>query len=215
MKNFPVTVAEALLDSEAVIISLDPPFTWTSGLKSPIYCDLRALNADVEGRRNIVEAFVTMFPLIKDADVIAGTATAGISWGAWIAEKLDKPFVYIRSKAKEHGTKKRIEGRLFPKQKVTIIEDLISTGGSSISSAEAIREEGKCEVTDIYAINTYMMKKAEDNFTAAGLHAHSITDYEVILSVLKNRGMITQEQETILADFSADPGAWAGKHGLD
>lgn len=214
MENFPSQVAQDVLRTGAFKISFEPLFTWTSGIKSPIYCDLRALTGDVEAREVIVDAFLELFPFIKNADAIAGTATAGISWAAWVADRLKKPMVYVRGAAKSHGTKKRIEGILKPGSQVILIEDLISTGGSSISSAEAIAEEGQSEVTAVLAINTHGVPKAAQNFADAQLALHTILDTTVILSEARAQGVITEEQEQMMADFWEDPAAWAGRHGL-
>lgn len=214
MENYPLGIAEDLLGTGAFKISLDPLYTWTSGIKSPVYCDLRALISDVKARRLIVEAFQKMFPSIMSADVIAGTATAGIPWAAWLADALDKPMVYIRGAAKEHGTKKRIEGDLKPGQKVVLVEDHISTGGSSISAVEALRTEGLATVDCIVAINTYELQKAKDQFAAAGVTVFTLTNFTVILSAAKAKGLIDDAKETLLLDFRTDPASWAGKHGL-
>lgn len=214
MENYPLFVAEELLSTGAFKISFDPLFTWTSGIKSPVYCDLRALISNVNTRRVIVEAFQKMFPLVMDADVIAGTATAGIPWAAWLAEALGKPMVYVRSAAKEHGTKKRIEGALTPGQKVVLVEDHISTGGSSISAVEALRTEGQATVDMIVAINTYEMSKADAAFAEAKIQIRTITNFTAILTASKAKGTITPEQETALLEFRNDPASWAGKQGL-
>lgn len=203
MMNYPGAVAQALLDTGAFKISFDPLFTWTSGIQSPVYCDLRALNSDVSTRKLIVEAWLEMFPFIKEADVIAGTATAGISWGAWVADALDKPFVYVRSKAKEHGTKRQIEGILESGQKVALIEDHISTGGSSIAAVESLREVG-AEVIGVFAINTYLMPKAAVNFEAAGVDLSTICDFDVILQ----HADLEADKKEELKRFIQDPQGW-------
>lgn len=201
-------VAEYLLKAGAFKVSLDPLFTWTSGIKSPVYCDLRALISDVEARDEIVTAFVEMIP--SDVDVIAGTATAGIPWAAWIAEKMKKPMIYIRGEAKEHGTKKRIEGTLAAGQKVALIEDHISTGKSSISAIKALREEGDVAVGSVFAINTYDMAVAKKVYEEAGVKVMTVTNYSVILG---ESGLPAEKIEMLL-DFRNDPAGWAGKHGL-
>ncbi len=201
-------VAQYLLKAGAFKVSLDPLFTWTSGIKSPVYCDLRALISDVEARDEIVAAFVEMIP--ADVDVIAGTATAGIPWAAWIAEKMKKPMIYIRSEAKEHGTKKRIEGMLVAGQKVALIEDHISTGKSSISAIAALRDEGGAVVDSVFAINTYELSSAAEVYKAAGVKVSTVTNYSVILG----ESGLPAEKIELLMDFRNDPAAWAGKHGL-
>lgn len=201
-------VAQYLLKAGAFKVSLDPLFTWTSGIKSPVYCDLRALISDVEARDEIVAAFVEMIP--ADVEVIAGTATAGIPWASWIAEKMKKPMIYIRSEAKEHGTKKRIEGMLMAGQKVALIEDHISTGKSSISAIAALRDEGAAIVDSVFAINTYEMAAAAEVYKAAGVNVSTVTNYSVILG---ESGFDAAKVE-LLMDFRNDPASWAGKHGL-
>lgn len=201
-------VADYLLKAGAFKVSLEPLFTWTSGIKSPVYCDLRALISDVAAREEIVTAFVEMIP--KDVEVIAGTATAGIPWAAWIAEKMKKSMIYIRGEAKEHGTKKRIEGMLAAGQKVALIEDHISTGKSSISAIKALREECAAVVDHVFAINTYEMAVARKVYEEAGVKVSTVTNYTVILG---QSGLPTDKVE-MLMDFRNDPAGWAGKHGL-
>lgn len=207
------SVASALLKAQAFKVSMDPLFTWTSGLKSPVYCDLRALNSDVEGRRLIVDELVKMIP--EDVDVIAGTATAGISWAAWVAEKMGKPMVYVRGKSKEHGTKKQVEGIVPNGAKVVVVEDHISTGGSSIVSVEALKNECSAVVDMVLAINTYGLDKAAANFEGANIILKTVTNYDVILDVAEADGSITAEQKVQLKDFTADMGGWAERHGLN
>lgn len=201
-------VAKYLLKAGAFKVSLNPLFTWTSGIKSPVYCDLRALISDVEARNEIVAAFVEMIP--SDVEVIAGTATAGIPWAAWIADKMKKPMIYIRGEAKEHGTKKRIEGMLLPGQKVALIEDHISTGKSSISAINALREEGASVVDEVFAINTYEMAVSAEVYKVAGVKVSTVTNYSVILG----ESGLSPEKIEMLMDFRNDPASWAGKHGF-
>lgn len=207
-------VAEEMLRIGAFKISLDPLFTWTSGIKSPVYCDLRALISEVETRNEIIDAMIAMRERWDDVDTIAGTATAGIPWAAWLAEKLGKPMVYVRGAAKEHGTKKRVEGNLKNGRKVILVEDHISTGGSSVSALEALRAEGSAIANEIIAINTYGLKKADETFTAAGVTIKTVTSYLIILEVAKAKELIDSDKETMLADFRQDPAGWAEKHGL-
>jgi len=208
------STAQALLDSGAFKISLDPLFTWTSGIRSPVYCDLRALISDVAARRAIVAAFAAMKTDWSGVDVIAGTATAGIPWAAWLAEVVGLPMIYIRGAAKEHGTKKRIEGTLKPGQRVLLIEDHISTGGSSVSAVEALREEGGAVVDEILAINTYQLQKADALFADAKVAVQTITNYTTILSVAKELGLIQADRETMLAKFREGPATWAAEQGV-
>jgi orotate phosphoribosyltransferase len=206
------SVAAALLDAEAFKVSLDPLFTWTSGLKAPVYCDLRSLNSDVATRRLIVDELVKLVP--EGTDVIAGTATAGITWAAWVAEKLSLPMVYVRPKVKEHGAKRQVEGNFPNGATVVMVEDLISTGGSCIRTCEALRDECEALVSKVIAINNYTMPKATINFAEAGLELETVTTSPVIFSVAHERGAITDEQEKMLLDFVNAPADWAGRYGL-
>jgi len=161
-------VAEILLNAKAVKLNVKEPFTYTSGLISPIYTDNRVLISYVEERDTIVDGFID---LIKERglkpDYIAGTATAGIPWAAFVAEKMKLPMVYVRNKPKGHGAGKQIEGMLTKGKSVLIIEDLVSTGGSALNSVNAIRNEGKGIVHEVFAIFSYGMDKAETAFREA------------------------------------------------
>ena len=149
-------IAEFLLDIGAVRLSVHQPFTWTSGIKSPIYCDNRMIYSHPVARNFVVQAIVDRVKHLHiEPDVIAGTATAAIGWAALVADRLGLPFVYVRSKAKDHGTKKRVEGDLQEGKHVAVVEDLISTGGSAVDTAEALRTEGKAVVTDVVSIFSY------------------------------------------------------------
>ena len=162
-------IAEALLKINAVKVKIDPPFRWVSGIYSPVYCDNRLLISYPEQRKAVVEGFKQIIQEKNlTPDVIAGTATAAIPWAAFVAYDLNLPMVYIRPEKKEHGAGKQIEGVIQEGQKVLIIEDLISTGGSSIKAAEAVKTEAKGVVTDILAIVTWELQKATDRFQEAG-----------------------------------------------
>ncbi|MBP9773313.1 MAG: orotate phosphoribosyltransferase [Candidatus Peribacteraceae bacterium] len=203
-------IAEYLLAVEAVKLSIDPPFTWTSGLKSPVYCDNRMLYSHSDARDFIVSALVSRVKSLHiQPDVIAGTSTAAIGWGALVADRLKLPFVYIRSKAKEHGAKKRIEGDLKPEQDVVIIEDLISTGGSSMSSANAVREEGKCRVADIVAIFSYELPASLESANENKIRLHPLSTLSNLIQSAVDMNKITQEQATIIRDFTDDPERWS------
>ncbi len=208
-------IAENLLAKGAVKISLDPPFTLSSGIKAPIYSDNRLMIAFPQERKLVVEAFKD---LIKEKglkpDVIGGTATAAIPWAAFVAYDLDLPMIYIRPQKKAHGRGKQIEGALEPGQKVLIVEDLISTGGSSIMSAEAVREEGQCEVTDVFAIVTNQFPKAAASFAEADLQVSTLTDFSTLIALAVGRGDISQDQAEMVMDFRNDPQAWGEKHGV-
>ena len=156
------TVANILLSEKAVFLRPEEPFTWTSGIKSPVYCDNRLLISTVNSRKTIIKAFAELASQYQ-VDLIAGTATAGIPWAAWIANELNLPMVYVRSSSKEHGRQNAIEGAVKPGQKSVLIEDLISTGKSSIAAAEKLREAG-VEVKSIPGIFTYNFLEAQEIF---------------------------------------------------
>ena len=155
-------IASDLLDIKAVYLKPEEPFTWASGIKSPIYCDNRKMIGSVEERNTIIEGFIELLNGL-DFDVVAGTATAGIPWAAFIADRINKPMAYIRSKPKDYGAGKQIEGPDVDGKKVVVIEDLISTGGSVIKAVEAVRREGGI-VTDVAAIFSYEFAKAVGAF---------------------------------------------------
>jgi orotate phosphoribosyltransferase len=203
-------VAQLLLDASAVKIQIDPPFTWTSGIKSPIYCDNRALIGLVESRTYIVDEFVKLVEPLKP-DVIAGTATAAIPWASFLAQKLSLPLVYVRPEPKAHGAGKQIEGLLEPGSKVVLIEDLFSTGGSSVKSALAIRNEGGCTCDHIFGIVTYGFEKAQKAFRENGLESHVLTNFEAIVAEAVKRGVISADDKKVVMDFASDPEGWAGK----
>lgn len=197
--DYKKNIAKSLLKAGAFKISFDPLFTWTSGIKSPVYCDLRALISDVKARSQIISAFLELLPV--GVDVIAGTATAGIPWAAWIAEKATLPMVYVRSEAREHGTKKRIEGMLSAGQKVVLIEDHISTGKSSVSAITALREEGGAVVENVLAINTYELAAAKKVYEEIGVAVSTVTNYSTILEVAQESGLIDVTSLNTLLEF--------------
>ena len=177
-------LARDLLKIKAVQIDPNNYFTWTSGLKSPIYCDNRLTMSYPLIRNKISDAFVQLIEQMNEKpDVIAGCATAGIPHAAWLAEKLDLPMIYVRSKPKGHGKGNQIEGNFKPGQKVVVIEDLISTGGSSIESAQALKESG-ADVLGVLAIFTYGLQKSEKNFADAGLTFQTITGFDLLIDAL-------------------------------
>lgn len=192
---------EDLMKIEAIQIRPDEPFTWTSGMKSPIYCDNRLIMSEPKIRNKVADAFISA---IKDSgytpDCIAGCATAGIPHAAWVAEKLELPMIYVRTSKKQHGKENQIEGRLAKGQKVIVIEDLISTGGSSLQAAEAIREAGG-EVLEIMSIFTYGLKKADLLFGDASFSHKSLTDFHTLIEVLKKNDSLSSAQEKILTEW--------------
>jgi orotate phosphoribosyltransferase len=202
-------IAENLLKMGAVKVSINPPFTWTSGIKSPVYCDNRKMIAFVKERKLVVDGFKK---LIKEKglkpDVIGGTATAAIPWAAFLAYELKLPMIYIRPEKKEHGAGKQIEGHLTPGQNVLIVEDLISTGGSSVNAVSAVREEGKCTVEDVFAIVTWEIPKAIEVFKGANVRLTTLTDYTNIIGVAVENGSISKDQLEAVLKFKEKPAEW-------
>ncbi|WP_404452534.1 orotate phosphoribosyltransferase [Virgibacillus necropolis] len=184
-------IAKDLLDIKAIQIRTEDYFTWTSGIKSPIYCDNRLTMSYPAIRKKVVKGFVELIEQMDvKPDVIAGCATAGIPHAAWLADELNLPMVYVRSKPKGHGKGNQIEGHFEKGQKVVVIEDLISTGGSSIDSAQALMNEG-AEVLSVLAIFTYGLEKSVEKFSEANLAFDTITNYEEVLALLVEDGTIS------------------------
>lgn len=212
--NLGKDIAERLLNREAVIVRTDPPFTWASGIKSPVYCDNRKMLGFVEDREAIVEGFKQLIADNGlDFNVIGGTATAAIPWAAFLAAELHKPMIYIRPEKKEHGAGKQIEGFLPGGQKVLIVEDLISTGGSSVAAATAVRE-ADCTVTDILAIVTWELPKSAATFKEAGLNLHTMTDYSNLIGLAASKGTIPSDKLQVVLQFKEDPEGWGAKMGF-
>lgn len=183
-------VAKDLLVIKAVQIRTDNYFTWTSGIKSPIYCDNRLTMSYPKVRAKIAEAFVQLIEQMdQKPDVIAGCATAGIPHAAWVSDKLNLPMVYVRSKPKGHGKGNQIEGKLEGGQNVIVMEDLISTGGSSIDAAKALQQEG-ANVLGVLAIFTYGLENSKQKFLKENLFHKTITTYDEILKMLVQDGTI-------------------------
>lgn len=202
-------ISELLINIGAVRLSIDPPFTWTSGIKSPIYCDNRMLYSHPEARKFVVDALVSRVKALHiPPDVIAGTATAAIGWAALVADRMHLPFVYVRSKAKEHGMGKRIEGDLPKGKHVVLIEDLLSTGGSAISSVQALREEGEAIVTDVVAIFSYELHSATEAAQEAEVQLHPIATLGALLNVAAEEGRLTVDDVRKIGKFSEDPKQW-------
>ena len=201
-------IAEFLLQSKAIILEPANPFTWASGWKSPIYCDNRKTLSYPEIRSYIRDAYAAC---IRDnfgqAEVIAGVATGAIAQGALVADVLELPFIYVRSSAKGHGMQNLIEGRYSPGQKVVVVEDLISTGGSSMKAVEALREAG-CEVVGMVATFTYGFAAAMQTFSENKLKVLCLTDYETMLDQALESSYIRKEQLPLLQKWREDPENW-------
>ncbi|MFT8361716.1 MAG: orotate phosphoribosyltransferase [Sporolactobacillus sp.] len=202
-------IAKHLLDIEAVVLSPNEPFTWASGIHSPVYCDNRLILAYPEVRADVVNAFVNLIRTeYPEAEVIAGTATAGIPHAALIAEAMHLPMAYVRSSAKSHGRKKQIEGIVNPDQKVVVIDDLISTGGSVLTAVHALEDVG-AKVLGVAAIFTYLLPKADVNFYEAGVDLHTLTDFETLIQLAVEEGTISSGQLDQLKKWYADPSSEA------
>lgn len=201
-------IAAELLDIKAVYLKPEDPFTWASGIKSPIYTDNRITLSYPETRTIIENGFVeTIKAHYPEVEVIAGTATAGIPHGAIIADKMNLPFAYIRSKPKDHGAGNQIEGRVLPGQKMVIIEDLISTGGSVLDAAAAAIREG-VEVLGVVAIFTYQLPKATTSFKEAGIELITLSNYSELIRVAKVKGYIDADGLQLLKKFKEDQENW-------
>ena len=200
-------IALRLLQINAIKLSPQNPFTWASGIKSPIYCDNRLVLSYPEIRKGIVQAFADASGQFGGFDIIAGVATAGIAHGALLAQNLDMPFAYVRSKPKGHGRQNMIEGLVKPGQRVLVIEDLISTGGSSLVAVEALREAG-CEVVATLAIFQYNFTQAADRFAEAKCPFATLTDYKALLSAARTKELFSAEELDLLEQWYKDPHNW-------
>ncbi len=204
------SISYYLLQSKAIKLEPANPFTWASGWKSPIYCDNRQTLGFPEIRGIIRDTLVqTVRRYYPETEIIAGVATGAIAQGALTADAMGLPFIYIRSSAKGHGLGNQIEGHLEPGKKVTVIEDLISTGGSSLAAVDAIRAAGN-PVLGMAAIFTYGFPLAEENFKKAGCELHTLTDYNELLDLALNSGYIKPEQLNLLRQWREAPDKWTG-----
>jgi len=202
------SIAEQLLEIKAVFLQPNDPFTWSSGLKSPIYCDNRLTLSYPKVRKEIANGLADLikehFP---ETDIVAGTATAGIPHAAWVSDVLDLPMAYVRSKAKEHGKGNQIEGKAEKGQKVVVVEDLISTGGSVITAVNSLREAG-CDVLGVVSIFTYELPKGKELLADAKIESHSLTDYTALLEVAQQKGYIQESDIASLQAWKENPAEW-------
>lgn len=202
-------IAKRLLEINAVALSPNDPFTWTSGLRSPIYCDNRLTLSYPEIRREIALGLKKrMKEYFPGVEVIAGTATAGIPHAAWVSELMDLPMCYVRSKAKGHGKGNQIEGRIEKGQKVVVVEDLISTGGSVITAVQALREAG-CQVLGAVSIFTYGLEKGKELLAQEDIQTVSLTDFPTLVEVAFEQEYINKMDQESLLSWSKDPLAWS------
>ena len=201
-------VAELLLKSEAILLRPEKPFTFASGILSPIYCDNRLLLSKVDEREKIVNYYIEKIEEEKiEFDVVAGIATASIPWAALIADRLKKPMIYIRKAVKDHGRENLIEGGLEKGQKVLVVEDLVSTGGTSISSVQAARAE-RAVVEKCLAIFTYEMEAAVSGFKEADCELITLSNFTTLIEVAAQKGYIKEEQIKLLQEWSKNPKEW-------
>ncbi|MFK8162086.1 MAG: orotate phosphoribosyltransferase [Lewinella sp.] len=201
-------IARRLLEAGAVKLQPATPFTWASGLRSPIYCDNRVLLSYPAIRTEVIDGLVELATGFEDIEGIAGVATAGIPHGALLADRLNLPFVYIRSKAKEHGRQNQIEGRVTPGQRYLVVEDLISTGGSSLKAIDALKAAGG-NVIGAVAIFSYEFPAAVRAFAQADIQLATISGYETLLVEAANSAYISNEEATALSSWREDPRAWS------
>lgn len=205
-----IITAEKLLQADAVRLSPEKPFTWASGWNSPIYCDNRKVLSHPFIREYIKSELCNVaFEKFGSADLVAGVATAGIAWGAMVADQLKLPFIYVRPKPKEHGLGNQIEGQFQPGQKVVIIEDLVSTGKSSLQVVDVLKAEG-VEVIGMISIFNYRFNVAKDAFEKAGVELYSLTDYPALLQLAEKRGIVQADQQQVLLNWRNDPENWTG-----
>ncbi len=201
--------AQFLLTVKAVKLNDEHPFTWASGRKSPIYCDNRVTLSYPEIRTFIRQCFTALVnDTWGDVDVIAGVATGGIAQGALVAQELGKPFVYVRSEQKNHGLTNQIEGEIHPGQSVVVVEDLVSTGKSSLVAVKALREKG-CVVKGMVAVFTYGLQVAADNFAKENVELMTLTDYDTLVSVAQEHDYIRPEAFESLSQWRENPEHWS------
>lgn len=204
-------IAELLLQTGAVQISIDKPFTWTSGIQSPIYCDNRVVYGHPLARRIIVDALCERIRALPTApQAIAGTATAAIGWGAMVADRLELPFAYVRPQPKEHGDRRWVEGDLRQGIRVLVIEDLLSTGASAMATVEALHGEVSAIITDVLAIFSYELPVVFRNARRVAVALHPLTTLSILLSRAQAQGILRAKEDAEVREFLKDPEKWGG-----
>jgi orotate phosphoribosyltransferase len=204
-------IATHLLEIGAVSLQPNDPFTWSSGLKSPIYCDNRLTLSYPNVRSAIADGLTALIRAhFSDVEAIAGTATAGIPHAAWVSERLNLPMCYVRSQAKGHGKGKQIEGKVEKGQKVVVVEDLISTGGSSLNAVRALKEAG-CHVLGVVAIFTYGLEKGKQAFAGENVPVYTLTDYDALIETAVKLGVVTEQDLVTLREWRENPEEWGNK----
>ena len=208
MKTNERAVAEKLLQINAIRLNVNEPFTWASGWKSPIYCDNRKV-LSFPFIRDFIKSEMcnVVFEEFGDAELLAGVATAGIAWGAMAADQLKLPYIYVRPKPKEHGLGNQVEGYFEKGQKTVVIEDLVSTGKSSLQVVDVLKQQG-LDVIGMVSIFTYGFDVAATAFKDAGVAYRSLTNYENLISLAVSKGIVSAEQESVLLNWREDPANW-------
>lgn len=203
-------VAEKLLQVQAVRLNIEDPYTWASGWKSPIYCDNRKVLSFPYVRDFIKSEMCNIiFEEFPEAALLAGVATAGIPWGALAADQLKLPYIYVRPKPKEHGLGNQIEGYFQKGQPTVVIEDLISTGKSSLQVVDVLRD-AEVQVIGMVSIFNYGFDQAEEAFAKSGVPFRSLTNYQSLIELAIEKGQVSRDQESILLNWRADPSKWSG-----
>lgn len=211
--NVAYEVSAILIDAGCIIFRPHQPFKYNTGIISPVYTDNRLIMSRPKERNKIIDLMLAKIRQIGIPDVLAGTATAGIPYAAFLAQKLNLPMVYARTKPKEYGKEKQVEGSLKRGQKVIVVEDLISTAGSSVRVIEVLRKLGAI-VKDEVAIFTYGLKEARDNLKKAGVTLHVLSDLEHTAKIAVEKGFLRPEQVDVIKDWAKDPQNWAKKMGF-
>jgi orotate phosphoribosyltransferase len=202
-------IAQLLVDQHVVKTNFENPFVWASGIHSPIYCDCRELISQPHVRREIIKGFQSLIHQQKiPHEIIAGTATAGIPWASFMANELDVPMLYVRNKPKGHGAGKMVEGKGVLHKNILVVEDAVSTGGSSIVSVKALRNELQAIVEHVLAIFSWETKASSQKAKEVGIHFHSLTGYMEIVEALLESGKITPQEKNSLQKFHTDPQNW-------
>ncbi|MFH2027875.1 MAG: orotate phosphoribosyltransferase [Nanoarchaeota archaeon] len=205
-------IAKILLEKKAVTLNAKEPYTYVSGIRSPVYCDNRKMIGYPTERDMIVKEYITAIKNVE-FDVLAGTATAGIPWAAFIAQKLKKPMTYTRAEKKEHGAGNQIEGASIEGKKVIVIEDLISTGGSSFKAVEACRQN-RADVVMVVAIFTYEFEKAKNIFEGGNCKYVTLSDFSTLVKVAKKIGYLDKDEIKIVMKWNKSPAEWGPKNGF-
>jgi orotate phosphoribosyltransferase len=201
-------IAESLLEIKAVTLRPNEPFTWASGIASPIYCDNRLTLSYPEIRNKIAEGLAKVITeQFPGTELVAGTATAGIPHAAWVSDKLNLPMCYVRSKAKGHGKGNQIEGKAEAGQKVVVVEDLISTGGSVITAVQALKEAG-CDVLGVVSIFTYELENGKQQLSDHNITAYSLTDFSTLVEVASEKGYVEKADWDKLMEWRKNPSEW-------